>query len=129
MVQVGHGDGGTPANFKRRSRSQVWEYFERVTPIDARCLVCQRVFRQGVTGNTTNLRVHLRSHDVHVRAVTPGALGGRAGPLRGLVAGALPPRHPPPPPSRHIQIHTEDGSVVDISQQSLDQEAGAPCDV
>ena len=76
----------------------MWEYFERVTPYDARCLVCGRVFRQGVSGNTTNLRVHLHTHDVYVRPLPPGGLGAAGG-----GRSSLPPGH-----QQLIQIQIED---------------------
>ncbi|XP_043229426.1 broad-complex core protein isoforms 1/2/3/4/5-like isoform X2 [Amphibalanus amphitrite] len=81
MAVTQEDSGGSQANFKRRCRSLVWEYFERITPFDARCLVCGRVFRQGASGNTTNLRVHLHTHDVYLRPLAAGGglVGGPTG--------------------------------------------------
>ena len=91
-------------------------------------MVCGRVFRQGTSGNTTNLRAHLRCHDVHVMPVTPrivmpptgvltrsssgggggGGSGGGGGVGQGRLTGQL------------IQIQTEDGTVLDIRQEAFD---------
>ena len=100
-----------------------------MTPIDARCLVCGRVFCQGVGGNTSNLRAHLRSHDVYVQPVMsrtlsasdvaatewrrPGILNrsGGSGGMGvgddgiGLLIG---------------QIQTPDGTVLDIREETLE---------
>ncbi|XP_037083671.1 uncharacterized protein LOC119104099 [Pollicipes pollicipes] len=72
MVQVGHGDGGTPASAARRGRSRlppVWHYYNKLSEWSASCRFCQRVIRgaPSSSGNFWELAEDLQQHPLPVQ--------------------------------------------------------------